>query len=537
MHKLVLSLINLLIFFTLSIDSLAQVNSAQNKNDTTVQYARLNINNISTLFANNGLSDYYNYDYQSFLKYPNERFFGYTSSGFVFGGKINEEIRVGGTYHHSALVPAGTKRIFRVRKDYKTGDLSAEINDKEGTEDVIIKKYQQDWEEWPADEGAPYNDINNNNKYEYNIDIPGIPGADQTIWFKANDSDSSLVMQWFKSLPLGLEIEFTYWAYKDIPSLSNTIFRKYKIINKNDYDISEMYCSIQSDFDIGFPQGNLVGCDTLRQMAFIYSYIDSVYRHEKTPPAAGFLYLDGTDNTGQKIKLSSFNPFINLYYEYEFPGTKTHEYASLFWYNLFQGKTKNGGKYVIPAKFGGGTTSFPLSGDPVTKTGWLDSFAMTWNNRGMNISAGPFNLASGASQEVFFVLLLAGGNNNIDRLQAIDSLRKNAEYVHNFYKQISDLVTNVDDANTISDNFILYQNYPNPFNPSTVINYSLPRTTYVTLKVYDILGREVALLINEVKPAGEHKAEFNAKLLPSGVYIYNLIAGTYSSVKKMLLVK
>jgi len=90
---------------------------------------------------------------------------------------------------------------------------------------------------------------------------------------------------------------------------------------------------------------------------------------------------------------------------------------------------------------------------------------------------------------------------------------------------------------TIPKEFYLYQNYPNPFNPTTVINFSLPQEMHVTLKVYDILGQEIAVLVNQLKPAGEHKALFNAKELPSGVYIYSLKSGTYSSVKKMLLVK
>jgi len=89
----------------------------------------------------------------------------------------------------------------------------------------------------------------------------------------------------------------------------------------------------------------------------------------------------------------------------------------------------------------------------------------------------------------------------------------------------------------ISKTYSLLENYPNPFNPTTVINFSLPQETHVTLKVYDILGQEVAVLVNESKPAGEHKALFNAKELPSGVYIYTVKAGTYSSIKKMLLVK
>jgi hypothetical protein len=85
--------------------------------------------------------------------------------------------------------------------------------------------------------------------------------------------------------------------------------------------------------------------------------------------------------------------------------------------------------------------------------------------------------------------------------------------------------------------YSLGDNYPNPFNPSTTINYSLPVDEKVVLKVYDILGKEVAILVNEQKPAGNYQIKFNASLLSSGVYIYKLQAGDFISSKKMLLLK
>lgn len=85
--------------------------------------------------------------------------------------------------------------------------------------------------------------------------------------------------------------------------------------------------------------------------------------------------------------------------------------------------------------------------------------------------------------------------------------------------------------------YSLSQNYPNPFNPTTVISYQLPVSSDVTLKVYDILGREVATLINGKQNAGYRNVAFNAGNLPSGVYFYRLEAGTYSATKKLLLLK
>ncbi|MCX6166351.1 MAG: T9SS type A sorting domain-containing protein [Ignavibacteriae bacterium] len=83
----------------------------------------------------------------------------------------------------------------------------------------------------------------------------------------------------------------------------------------------------------------------------------------------------------------------------------------------------------------------------------------------------------------------------------------------------------------------LKQNYPNPFNPVTKINYELPKDGFVTLKIYDILGREVRTLINEVKTAGYYSVDFDASTLSSGVYFYKMEAGLFSDIKRMVLIK
>jgi hypothetical protein len=82
-------------------------------------------------------------------------------------------------------------------------------------------------------------------------------------------------------------------------------------------------------------------------------------------------------------------------------------------------------------------------------------------------------------------------------------------------------------------------NYPNPFNPSTVIRYNLPKAGFVTLRICDVLGKEIATLVDEYKEAGSYNVEFSAEKynLSSGIYLYALKAGEYYSVRKMLLTK
>ena len=89
----------------------------------------------------------------------------------------------------------------------------------------------------------------------------------------------------------------------------------------------------------------------------------------------------------------------------------------------------------------------------------------------------------------------------------------------------------------IPDKFILEQNYPNPFNPVTVIRYSLTANSPVELKIYNLLGKEVAALVNEVKNTGTHSVEWNAAGFPSGIYFYTISANDFKDTKRMILLK
>jgi hypothetical protein len=124
-----------------------------------------------------------------------------------------------------------------------------------------------------------------------------------------------------------------------------------------------------------------------------------------------------------------------------------------------------------------------------------------------------------------------------------DRIRENYFDIYGAIYKISEIVS-VKTEQEIPNKFVLYQNYPNPFNPSTTISFSIPSSTEyysvlqnVTLKVYDILGREVATLVNERKPAGMYNVQCIMNNVSSGVYFYTLKAGSYTETKKMLLMK
>ena len=94
-----------------------------------------------------------------------------------------------------------------------------------------------------------------------------------------------------------------------------------------------------------------------------------------------------------------------------------------------------------------------------------------------------------------------------------------------------------ENSSFVTNSFLLMQNYPNPFNPTTSIRYSLPTNSYVTLKIYDILGKEICTLVNKYQDAGYHYTLFDAANLPSGVYFYKLQAGMHSDTKKLIILK
>ncbi len=98
-------------------------------------------------------------------------------------------------------------------------------------------------------------------------------------------------------------------------------------------------------------------------------------------------------------------------------------------------------------------------------------------------------------------------------------------------------LTNIDSGGNLPDSFRLFDNYPNPFNPETNIQYQLPSPCYVSLKVYDLLGREIEILIDSYQSAGKYLTNFNGSKLSSGTYFYKLKAGNYAETKKMILIK
>lgn len=197
-----------------------------------------------------------------------------------------------------------------------------------------------------------------------------------------------------------------------------------------------------------------------------------------------------------------------------------------------------------------------VSETPVTLLEPRAGGAAIYNSRlGHGLVIGGYNEGRKALSSVEFVLFNNDNTFSIYRTGSINFARRNpmaANYANtiflfggrdadgNIVSQVEQYISSVSDIteeSAIPTNFNLFQNYPNPFNPNTSIKFSLPKESNVELKVYNLFGEEVALLLKRFMPVGNHSISFDASGLPSGTYIYKLTAGEYSQAKKMLLLK
>ena len=152
----------------------------------------------------------------------------------------------------------------------------------------------------------------------------------------------------------------------------------------------------------------------------------------------------------------------------------------------------------------------------------------------MYLNSGSITMAPGDTQEVVIAIIAAQGSNN---LQSVTELKKTAKNVQYFYDNYIPELVNINYEPPLPESYYLSQNYPNPFNPTTIINYELPISGFVSLKVFDILGREIAVLVNEERSPGIYQVELSSENLSSGIYFYTLNSGAFSKTRKMTVIK
>jgi hypothetical protein len=201
---------------------------------------------------------------------------------------------------------------------------------------------------------------------------------------------------------------------------------------------------------------------------------------------------------------------------------------------------------IFSQLFVDGVTNLPGAGEGISA--WIgysneNNDPATWNNWVL----ADYNQDVGGNDE--YSQFLSGFNTGTyyyaSRFQIDESNYYYGGYPSGFWDGMTNIsgvltvtpINYVDEISFKLYRYSLYQNHPNPYNPKTMIRYELPELSFVIIKVYDVLGNEIATLVNEEKPAGSYEVEFHASTLPSGIYFYLLRAGSFVEMKKMILLK
>jgi hypothetical protein len=476
-------LIALLVFVGLSYAKEADKSQGQGIAKPTTNDAQnwFTINNLFNWYINNGNSSYNPVTSNSGLEYPKgseqQPIF---EDGVVWGGfhKGRANPKVGGSVYRYGLqagriVTEGTAttdpvadspdlakyRVYKVRPDVGPTTSYAAVQEAMEAEAELINRYQamtgaklfaayqKDWTEWPAVDGlpAPYTDVNKNGKYDPSVDIPGQPGADQTLYYVANDMSTTRASNLAGCPPIGLEMHRTVWGYNLGGALGNAIFASTLIINKSGASLDSAFFVQWSDPDLGDASDDFAGCDVSRSLGFIYngSAVDGVYGKEC--PAAGYDFFQGpvvkgaaTDSALFRLKyrkgyknlgMTAFVFFINSNATYTDPAQGTN--GDIQWYRLMNATTAPAGTPFTNPKTGQ-ITKYTLDGDPVTGQGWLDGTGgFTPGDRRICLVTGPFTLAFRDTQELVTATLVGRGSDRISSVAVLKYYSDLAQYTYN----------------------------------------------------------------------------------------------------------
>jgi hypothetical protein len=423
------------------------------KTATNDLYDFISINNILMWISNNGSTSHNPQSDGSGLEWPaGSGKYAIFQDGLVWGGTVQGEIRIGGSTYSQGLQagnikPDGTTdpsdpihRIFKVRK------VSRSVYDAMDEADKM--SLMTDFNEWPAQFGAPYTDGDNDGNYSPDFQewLDGDPNADspwfigdEVLWFVSNDMDGSRTSNLYGTAPIGLEVHTLVWGYNQTGPLGNMVFTKYTVINKGTDDLENAYFAQWSDPDLGDAADDLVGIDTTLSLGYVYNGLakDDIYG---IPPAAGYdffqgpvvpgepddvaIYNFGTLEGWKNLEVSSFAFYINSDPVYADPTLHDIAGAQEMYYYL-QGKLWDGQAFVDPTT--GLEVAVTLAGNPVTKEGWIDGIVNAPDDRRFLMTTGPFTLNKTTdlnngqinTQEVVVSRIVGRGSDRISSLQVL----------------------------------------------------------------------------------------------------------------------
>jgi hypothetical protein len=445
-------------------------------------------------------------------------------------------------------------RMYRVRRDYffmTNDELRREASDffEVPLADVtqlqmtqVRSQYETDWNEWPVTYGAPYIERNGVLGYQPppafgqnftvdslisgNYDEPGLAGAntsfpaDQVVWTVYNDLNRTLSISTFGSEPFGLEIQVTLWAYKSSGPLGQSYFKRIRMINKGGVDrgggnrgflyLDSMHIAQWADADLGSFADDLAGCDSTGKMGFVFNgnWLDREFGSVGLPPPAlGYGIVQGPLARGSASDTAIFKMSRRIGYKnlrmtsfaYFATGAGfadppfTYE-GALRWWRLLHGYVPDPSSnpwrlYLHPPGYP--TSFYPLSGDPVAQSGFLDGVGQVYSlapgDRRIVMNTGAFRLAPGDTQEVVYAIT---GGLGADRISSFAVMRSNMRQLQSVFNTLFAMPTPIVSARvsypTPSDAAIRVT--ANPRGLASTVFGALKRangSTVVDLVLYD----------------------------------------------------
>ena len=520
------------------------------------QQAQLNPNNTSTWIWDTGV---FNQDMRTNntpgFEWPKGLGkFAVFTTGLSLAGYVNGELRMAnasytgeyiGGYIENGIAKTGTDfQLFRV----KPGDNCYNSIDYANWQ--LMVPY-----------GAPYNDLNGNGQYDACIDIPGVKNAAQTVFVSLTDGfpQTHTTSEGFSggTAPMKADVRLTAWGYQDSvngTNLSDVLFFKWEIINKNNLPWTGFYSSVVCDPDLGNATDDYIGCDSTRNLGYCYNATNTDASYGAAPPAVGMRMLKtpirrnaGPNDT---LPMTSFVQISRtggggVVCEQE-PGSNP-----MTAYNFMRGFKKDETPWLNAASIPPYQTKYCYTGDPETGTGWTE-YTGSIRNCGGSLS-GPvepnaprdvkyvlsmgrdnFTFNPGDTQVVVMAQMMAKGSNNKN---SVTKLKQLSDNVYNSFKGGNISIGIIPGSSEAVTSFSLSQNYPNPFNPVTTIKFQIPENTFASLKIYDVSGKEISTIVNENLSRGEYEYLWNANNFPSGIYFYRLETESFTQTRKMILVK
>ncbi|MEO8665868.1 MAG: T9SS type A sorting domain-containing protein [Ignavibacteria bacterium] len=503
-------------------------NSKSESFNAAVDSKLLNINNISTWFRNNG----------NFNRDPATQ-----NAGFEWPKGSGKYARYASGLWMGCTVGNDTlTAVAEYSYDYLPGYVDGSGNP-QGMDDPLYRIYSiqrgdttsADYQDWPVSQGAYTNEIGR----------PFFLGT-QTMFYVYTDayphSSGSTSLASLKA-----QILQTNWSYTNI-GLKDVAFTEFRVINRSGQTWNNVTLSYWTDDDLGDGNDDAIGCDTNRNLGFTYNATDNDPSYGIAPPSVGTTILRSpitfTGNSADTVKYYSPPGSQNLIVKagYRFTGMNVFNTynntspppadpsSNAETFRVINGLWRTGESWTNPTN--GQFTKKVYSGDPVTGTGWIMSGL---SDRRFLQSFGPFTMNANDTQSIIIAQLIGRGSSNLNSITVLKNL---SDYVQTIYDNNFQSVLAVNKISTeIPSSFSLGQNYPNPFNPSTVINYKIASSDFITLKVFDMSGKEIMTLVNMKQEPGTYSVDFNGANLSSGIYYYNLKAGDFSETRKMIMLK